>query len=102
MSSSRVMHFPPALVILALAASVNLSAATVSFGTSIILSSSVTVETTTTVLSCFSPRCFTSLVRERGGLLTLDEQVYGGRSCRTWNQFFLTRTCRVSRGGDDK
>merc|ERR550539_394526 len=73
MSSSRVMHLPPALVILAPAASVNLSAATVSLGTSIILSSSVTVETTTTVLSCFSPRCFTSLVRERGGLLTLDE-----------------------------
>merc|ERR1719400_1910726 len=60
MSSSRVMHLPPALVILALAASVNLSAATVSLGTSIILSSSVTVETTTTVLSCFSPRCFTN------------------------------------------
>merc|ERR1719507_2601624 len=67
MSSSRVMHLPPALVILALAASVNLSAATVSLGTSIILSSSATV------LSCFSPRCFTSLVRERGGLLTLEE-----------------------------
>ena len=72
-SSSRVMHLPPALVILALAASVNLSAATVSLGTSSILSSSVTVETTTTVLSLFSPRCLTSLVRERGGLLTLEE-----------------------------
>merc|ERR550532_1639743 len=66
MSSSRVMHFPPALVILALAA-------TVSLGTSSILTSSVTVETTTTVLSLFSPRCLTSLVRERGGLLTLEE-----------------------------
>ena len=64
---------PPAWVILALADSVNLRAATVSLGTSSILSSSVTVETTTTVLSLFYPRCFTSLVSERGGLLTLEE-----------------------------
>ena len=50
-SSSRVMHFPPALVILALAVSVNLRAATFSFGTSRSLTSSVTVPTNTTVLS---------------------------------------------------
>lgn len=48
-SSSRVMHFPPALVILALAVSVNLRAATVNFGTSRSLTSSVTAPTTTTI-----------------------------------------------------
>ena len=51
MSSSMVMQVPPALTILALAASVKRSAATVNFGTSITLSSSVTVATTTIVLS---------------------------------------------------
>lgn len=51
MSSSRVKHLPPALVILALAVSVNLSAATVNFGTSRSLTSSVTVPTNTTILS---------------------------------------------------
>merc|ERR1719242_1715882 len=73
MSSSRVMHLPPALTILALAASVKRRAATVNFGTSRSLSSSVTVATTTTVLSCFFPRCLIILVSESGGLLTLDE-----------------------------
>ena len=50
-SSSSVMQLPPALTILALAASVKRRAATVNFGTSRSLSSSVTVATTTTVLS---------------------------------------------------
>merc|ERR1712230_2372 len=50
-NSSRVRHFPPALTILALAVSVNLKAATVIFGTSRNLTSSVTEETTTTVFS---------------------------------------------------
>ena len=71
-SSSRVRHFPPALVILARAVSVNRRAATVSFGTSRTLRSSVTVPTTTTVLSCFVPRCLISLERESGGRLVLE------------------------------
>ena len=50
-SSSIVWQDPPALVILARAASVNLRAATDNFGISPILASSVTVPTTTTVLS---------------------------------------------------
>ena len=50
----------------------NLRAAIVSLGTSTSLSSSVTVATTTTVLSCLFPRCLTSLVSETGGLLVLD------------------------------
>ena len=50
-SSSMVWQDPPALVILARAASVNLRAATDNFGRSGTLKSSVTVPTTTTVLS---------------------------------------------------
>ena len=53
-SSSIVWQDPPALVILARAASVNLRAATDNFGISPILASSVTVPTTTTVLSLFA------------------------------------------------
>jgi hypothetical protein len=45
MSSSKVSVFPPALVILALADSLNLSAHTVSLGTESTLTSSVTVPT---------------------------------------------------------
>merc|ERR1719273_2108546 len=73
MYSSRVIQLPPAPTILALAASVKRSAATVNFGTSRSLSSSVTVATTTTVLSFFFPRCLIILVSESGGLLTLDD-----------------------------
>jgi hypothetical protein len=68
-----VRTLPPALRILALAVSVNLRAATVILGRSKSLTSSVTVPTMTTVLSFFSPRCLTSLDKEIGGLLTLDE-----------------------------
>ena len=50
-SSSIVWQDPPALMILARAASVNLRAATDNFEISAILESSVTVATTTTVLS---------------------------------------------------
>ena len=50
-NSSRVMHFPPALTILALAVSVNLKAAIVIFGTSRSLTSSVTEATTTAIFS---------------------------------------------------
>merc|ERR1719329_235559 len=71
-SSSRVMHFPPALVILALAVSVNLRAATVSFGTSRSLMSSVTVPTNTTILSC-PFKIWAILEIEMGGLLVLEE-----------------------------
>jgi len=71
-SSSRVRHLPPAFVILARADSVKRSAATVIFGTSRTLSSSVTVPTQTTVLSCLLPRCLMSLDKERGGLLVLE------------------------------
>merc|ERR1712083_592759 len=73
MSSSRVRQVPPAPTILALALSVKRRAATVNFGTSNSLSSSVIVVTATTVLSCFFPRCLINLVSESGGLLTLDE-----------------------------
>lgn len=77
---------PPFLMILALAASVNLRAATVNLGTSRSLLSSVTVPTTTAILSLkqryklgaknthfFSPRCLTSLLIATGGLLILEE-----------------------------
>ena len=50
-NSSRVKHLPPALTILALAVSVNLKAATVIFGTSSILTSSVTEATMTAIFS---------------------------------------------------
>ena len=50
-NSSSVRHFPPALMILALAVSVNLKAATVIFGTSRSLTSSVTEATITAVFS---------------------------------------------------
>ena len=70
-------------MILALAVSVNLRAAIVSFGTFSTLMSSVTVPTTTTVLFlkiflnlcqnyCLAPRCFTRREIETGGLLTLE------------------------------
>ena len=72
-SSSRVKHLPPALVILARAASVKRSAATLTLGKSRTLSSSVTVETTTTVRSALAPRCLTILERESGGRLVLEE-----------------------------
>lgn len=71
-SWSRVRHLPPALIILALAVSVNLRAATVSLGTSRSLMSSVTVPTTTTMRSVWVPRCLTRRERDRGGLLTLE------------------------------
>ena len=71
-SSSRVRHLPPALTILARAVSVKRRAATVSFGTSRTLWSSVTVPTTTATLSCLLPRCLTSLEMERGGRLVLE------------------------------
>lgn len=71
-------------MILALAVSVNLRAATVNLGTVISLLSSVTVPTITTVLSLyeryqpqeaylFFPRCLAMREIERGGLLTLDD-----------------------------
>ena len=50
-NSSRVRHFPPALTILALAVSVNLKAATVIFGISRSLTSSVTEATMTAIFS---------------------------------------------------
>ena len=72
---SKVIHSPPALVILALAPAVNLRAATVTFGNSKTLASSVTVPITTIVLaeapSCF--RALTILATETGGLLILDK-----------------------------
>ena len=68
---SRVRHFPPALMILALAVSVNLRAATVSFGTSRSLLSSVTVLTATTILS-YPLRSWLIFETEIGGLFTLD------------------------------
>ena len=70
-SSSRVMHFPPAFWILALAVSVNLRAAIVIFGTSRNLLSSVTVATVTTILS-FPFSSWAILEIEIGGLLTLE------------------------------
>jgi hypothetical protein len=73
MSSSRVKHLPPAAVILARAVSVKRRAATLTLGMSRSLISSVTVATITTVLSVLSPRCLTSLERERGGRLVLEE-----------------------------
>ena len=71
-------------MILALAVSVNLRAATVSLGTSRSLISSVTVPTTTAILSLaerfeknesyfFSPRFLTRRLTDTGGLLILDE-----------------------------
>merc|ERR1719230_1573058 len=70
---SRVKQVPPAFVMRARAASVNLRAATVIFGISRTLSSSVTVATTTAVSSenCFLLQwCLMSLDSDRGGLLT--------------------------------
>ena len=77
------MHFPPAAVILPLAVSVNLRAATVIFGTVRILLSSVTVPTTTAILFLlrlrgeisywFAPRCLIRREIESGGLLTFEE-----------------------------
>jgi hypothetical protein len=72
-NSSKVRHCPPALMILALAVSVNLKAAIVIFGTSSILTSSVTVATETTILSLFSPFSWLILEIEIGGLLILEE-----------------------------
>ena len=70
-------------MILALAVSVNLRAATVSLGTSKSLLSSVTVPTTTAVLClfemilrlayCLDPKFLTNLESESGGLLILEE-----------------------------
>ena len=71
-SSSIVRQDPPALMILARAASEKRRAATSSFGISKILMSSVTVPTTTAVRDVLSPRCLTSLLRETGGRLVLD------------------------------
>ena len=71
-NSSRVMHLPPALTILALAVSVNLKAATVIFGTSRSLTSSVTEATTTAILSYPLRSCWIFEI-EIGGLLTLEE-----------------------------
>ena len=79
-SWSRVRHFPPAFTILALAVSVKRRAATVIFGTSRSLLSSVTAPTTTAILVLkryfrdnnltYCPwRCLASLESERGGLL---------------------------------
>lgn len=70
-----MIHSPPALTILALADLVNLKAATVVFGKSKILASSVTVPTTTMVLA-EAPSCFKALAileTETGGLLILDK-----------------------------
>ena len=71
-SSSRVMHFPPALTILALAVSVNLKAATVIFDTSRSLTSSVTEATMTAIFSYPLRSCWIFEI-EIGGLLTLEE-----------------------------
>ena len=71
-SSSIVRQDPPALVIRARAPSVKRSAATSSLGRSKILMSSVTVPTTTTVRVVLLPRCFTSLLRDTGGLIVLE------------------------------
>lgn len=72
---SKVMTSPPAFKILALAPAVNLKAATVAFGNSNNLLSSVTVPTTTMVLSAapFWPKARAILETETGGLLTLDK-----------------------------
>ena len=72
MSSSIVRQDPPALVILARAASVKRRAATSSLGTSRTLMSSVTVPTITAVLVVLEPRCLISLLRATGGLMVLE------------------------------
>ena len=87
-NSSRVMQDPPALTILALAVSVNLKAATVIFGTSRNLTSSVTEATTTATFSLkqwkrisgdkylityYPLRSCAIFEIEIGGLLTLEE-----------------------------
>ena len=71
-SSSIVMQEPPALMILARAASVKRRAATSSLGRSKSLKSSVTVATQTAVRPCLVPMCFTSLLRDTGGLIVLE------------------------------
>ena len=71
-SSSIVRQDPPALVILARAASVKRRAATSSLGTSKVLMSSVTVPTMTAVLVVLEPRCLISLLRATGGLMVLE------------------------------
>lgn len=69
------MASPPAFKMVALAPAVNLKAATVAFGNSNNLLSSVTVPTTTIVFSavffCFKARAI--LETETGGLLILDK-----------------------------
>ena len=72
MSSSIVRHDPPALVILARAASVKRRAAMSNLGTSKVLMSSVTVPTTTTVLDVLLPQCLIILLSETGGLMVLE------------------------------
>lgn len=66
---------PPFLTMVALAPAVNLKAATVAFGNSFNLTSSVTVPTTTIIFSeapfCFKPLAI--LETETGGLLILDK-----------------------------
>lgn len=69
---SRVMHSPPALMIRALAVSVNFRAHTVIFGTSKRRASSETVATTTAVLPVKGFMCSTSLERAIGALLRLE------------------------------
>jgi hypothetical protein len=71
-SSSRVRHLPPALVILARAASVNLKAATFNLGQSRTLSSSVMVPMQTAILPWLAPRCFCTLEMESGGRMVLE------------------------------
>jgi len=71
-SSSIVRQDPPALMILARAPSVKRRAATSSLGRSNNLMSSVTVATQTAVRPVFDPMCFTSLLRETGGLIVLE------------------------------
>merc|ERR1719362_2560220 len=91
MSSSIVMQVPPALTILALAASVKRRAATVNFGTSITLSSSVMVATTTIVLSCFLYECLSILDSDRGGLLTLEDTSLRRTVLQNFNSLLLDK-----------
>ena len=72
MSSSKVMIFPPALMILALADSVTLKAQTLRAGTSIRRTSSVMVPTRTAVLSYFPFIKVASLEMETGAFWILE------------------------------
>ena len=71
-SSSKVIHWPPALIILALATSVNLRAHTFMAGISLTLLSLVTVPTRTAILSPFPLRLIANLDTDIGALMSFD------------------------------